>query len=94
MVEWSPWRQVAGYMYYVYILKSLKNGRFYTGSTNDLIRRLNEHNTGRSKYTKTTMPFNLVYKEEYETKAEAYGREMYFKTGKGREDVIQLLKRE
>ncbi|MBI2337614.1 GIY-YIG nuclease family protein [Candidatus Daviesbacteria bacterium] len=81
-------------MYYVYVLRSLKNGRFYTGSTNNLERRLNEHNTGQSKYTKLTAPFALVYKEEYKTKEEAYKKEMYYKTGAGREKIKDILMRE
>lgn len=78
-------------MFYIYVLKSLKNGRFYTGSTNDLERRLVEHNSGQSKYTKHTAPFELVHKEEYLTKSEAYKREMYLKTGRGREFVRILI---
>lgn len=78
-------------MYYVYVLKSLKNQRHYTGSTDNLDRRLKEHNDGRSKYTKRTRPFVLVYKEECQTRVEAYRREMFFKTGKGREFVKNQL---
>ena len=72
-------------MSYVYVLKSLKNGRLYTGSTNDLERRLSEHESGRSTYTKHAGPFELVYKEEYATRTEACRRELFLKTGKGRE---------
>lgn len=79
-------------MFYVYVLKSLENGRLYTGSTNDLERRLHEHNSGRSKYTKLTKPFELVYKEEYNTKSEAYRRELFLKTGKGREFLKEILR--
>jgi putative endonuclease len=78
-------------MFTVYVLKSLKNGRLYTGSTNDLERRLVEHNSGKSKYTKSTAPFELLYTEEYPTRIEAYSREMFFKTGKGREILKNLL---
>ncbi|OGM22641.1 endonuclease [Candidatus Woesebacteria bacterium RIFCSPHIGHO2_01_FULL_39_17] len=79
-------------MYFVYVLKSLTNGRFYTGSTSNLERRLNEHNLGKSKYTRLTKPFNLIYKEEYKTRVEAYKRELFFKTGKGRELLKILIK--
>jgi len=81
-------------MYYVYVLKSLINGRLYTGSTNDLDRRLKEHNSGMSKYTKNTAPFELVYKETYNTRIEAYRREMYLKTGIGRDEIKGILSRE
>jgi putative endonuclease len=79
-------------MCFVYVLKSLKNGRLYTGSTNDLERRLQEHNNGLSKYTKLTAPFELVYTEEYKTKSEAYRREIFLKTGKGRQVLKEILK--
>lgn len=78
-------------MYYVYVLRSLRNKRLYTGSTNNLDRRLSEHNNGRSKYTKNTKPFILLYKEEYLTKSEAFRREMFLKTGQGRELLKDLL---
>jgi putative endonuclease len=78
-------------MFYVYILKSLKNGRLYTGSTNNIERRLHEHNIGQTKYTSKTGPFELVYKEVYNTKLEATRRERFLKTGKGRELLKQIL---
>jgi len=79
-------------MFYVYILKSLKNGRYYTGSTNDLKRRLVEHNSGGSKYTKLTRPFVLVHKEEFNTRKEAVVRELFLKTGAGRNWIKNNLK--
>jgi len=78
-------------MWYVYVLKSLVNNRFYTGSTNDLVRRLEEHNRGKSKYTKLTRPFALVYKEKYFSQIEARRRERFLKTGKGREFIKTFL---
>lgn len=78
-------------MYYVYILKSLKNGRYYTGSTANLERRLGEHNSGRSLATKFTKPFRLVYHEQAASRADAIKREKYFKTGKGRAELQKLL---
>jgi putative endonuclease len=72
-------------MYYVYILQSLKDSKFYTGLTNDLSRRLQEHNSGQMKSTKGRVPFKLLYSEKYETRIEARAREKFFKTGGGRE---------
>jgi len=72
-------------MYFVYVLRSLKNGRLYTGSTNNLKRRLLEHNLGKSKYTRLTRPFKLIYKETYKNNLEARRRELFLKSGKGRE---------
>ena len=72
-------------MFSVYVLRSLKNGRFYTGFTGNFSRRIIEHNSGKSLYTKLTKPFELVYVEEFVIKSEALKREKFFKTGKGRE---------
>jgi putative endonuclease len=78
-------------MWYIYVLRSTKNGRLYTGSTNDLERRLGEHQRGHSKYTKHAGPFELVYREEYDTQLEARRRELYLKTGHGREELAGLM---
>ncbi|KKU47377.1 hypothetical protein A2752_00135 [Candidatus Uhrbacteria bacterium RIFCSPHIGHO2_01_FULL_46_23] len=63
-------------MYTVYILQSLKDGRTYIGYTNNLERRLNEHNSGKSKSTKYRVPFKLLFKEEFQTKRDAEKREI------------------
>ncbi|OGH37748.1 MAG: hypothetical protein A3B44_00580 [Candidatus Levybacteria bacterium RIFCSPLOWO2_01_FULL_38_21] len=78
-------------MWYVYVLKSLKNGRHYTGSTNNLNRRIAEHNNGQTKYTSQAGPFELIYKETYNTKLGASRRERFLKSGKGRELLKQIL---
>lgn len=78
-------------MYYVYILRSQKNGRLYTGSTNNLERRIFEHNSGKSQYTSLTRPFILLHFEMFSTNLEARKREKYLKTGKGRKEIEQLL---
>ncbi len=54
-------------MAYVYILQSQVNFRYYIGSTNNLNRRINEHNSGLSKYTSLTRPFKLVFSQEFKT---------------------------
>ena len=66
-------------MPFVYILKSLKDGNLYTGSTNDLRRRVDEHNAGRTPSTKFRRPLRLVYFEEYDTIGEARVREKELK---------------
>ncbi|HVZ58457.1 MAG TPA: GIY-YIG nuclease family protein [Patescibacteria group bacterium] len=78
-------------MWYVYVLQSLVNGRHFTGSTNDIERRLSEHNSGKTKYTSQTRPFKLIYKETYSTRLEARQRELFLKTGKGRELLKVLM---
>ena len=70
-------------MYKVYILKSLKFGKYYTGHTKDLNDRILRHNTGRSVYSKKFAPWKLIYTEIYNTKSEAYRRELEIKSYKG-----------
>lgn len=62
-------------MYYVYILKSKKDSKLYLGFTNDLKRRLKEHNDGLSQATKLRKPFELVYYESFKSKTDAMRRE-------------------
>ena len=68
-------------MYYVYVLKSKKDGNLYTGSTNDLKRRLDEHNNGLVFSTKSRRPFELVYYEAYKSEKDARSREKNLKLG-------------
>ncbi|MEW6193647.1 MAG: GIY-YIG nuclease family protein [Bacteroidota bacterium] len=81
-------------MYSVYILKSLVKERFYIGHTSDLQKRLNEHNSGRTKSTKPYIPWTIVHIESYETKSEAYKRELQIKSFKSGIKFKQLLKME
>jgi putative endonuclease len=71
-------------VYFVYILRSEKDGKRYIGMTSNIERRLSEHNTGRVKSTKNRQPLVLVKLEQYETKVEAEKREKFLKTGSGR----------
>jgi putative endonuclease len=52
-------------MCFVYILQSSINGKFYIGSTNNIERRLLEHNSGHTKHTREQGPFNLIFQQEY-----------------------------
>lgn len=79
-------------MFFVYVLRSLKNGRFYIGSTNNIERRLKEHNSGRSKYTSLTFPFELIHQEIFETLKDARKREIMLKGGKGRQWLKEKYK--
>ncbi len=78
-------------MYTVYVLRSLKDGKHYTGYTNDLQRRMKEHNSVKTESIKRRRPFELVYSEEFLDINEAKQREKYFKTGKGREELKKIL---
>jgi len=66
-------------MHYVYILKSKKNGRLYTGYSSNLRQRLFDHNSGKSPYTKNNRPYVLVYYEAYVSKDDAQKRERSLK---------------
>ncbi|MEI6494459.1 MAG: GIY-YIG nuclease family protein [bacterium] len=66
-------------MFYVYVLKSKKDDNLYFGSTNDLRRRLSEHNTGKVPSTKPRRPFELRYYEAYTKESDARHREASLK---------------
>ena len=69
----------------VYVLRSDVDNKRYIGLTNNLERRINQHNSGKVKSTKSRIPFKLIYFEEFESRSEAALREKFFKTGCGRE---------
>ena len=71
-------------MFYVYILKSEKDSTFYTGQTQDVDKRLGQHNVGRSHATKSKIPWKLVYSEGFDSRAEAMRREREIKKRKSR----------
>ncbi len=78
-------------MYYVYILKSDKNGKLYKGFTNDLKRRVQEHKFGKSVFTKNNGPWRLIYYEAFISKIDARREEEFLRTGKGKERIKYLL---
>jgi putative endonuclease len=80
-------------MWYNYILESAKSGYWYTGFTNDLRKRFNQHNTGKSTYTKNRGPWKLIYYEACLNKEDARSRELYLKSGMGKRYLKQRLKR-
>ena len=70
--------------YYVYVLKSLKDGFLYTGYTGDLKQRISKHNAGQVISTKNRIPFELIYFEACRNKNDALKREKYLKTTYGK----------
>ncbi len=80
-------------MFFVYIIKSTKKDWYYVGSTNDLDRRLNEHNTGKTRSTKPFLPFELVYTKEFANERDARFYERKLKDSrKEKEGIIKSLK--
>ena len=77
--------------FYVYILKSCSIDRYYTGHTNDLKKRLLDHNRRKVKSTKAYVPWSIVYTEEFETKSEAFKREMQIKRYKSGNAFKELI---
>ncbi len=78
-------------MYYVYILQSLKKSDWlYKGSTSDIRRRLEEHNSGKTFSTAPYTPLKLIYYEAYQLRVDAEAREKYLKTSMG----IRVIKKQ
>ena len=75
---------------YAYILLCA-DGRRYYGSTNDLLRRLEQHQVGRVRTTRVRLPVKLVYFEEFETAEQARQRERSLKNGRTRRNTIDKL---
>ena len=81
------------FMWYVYVLYSISGKKTYTGFTNNLERRLTEHNiTETSGFTLRYRPWTLIRVEHYATKMEAMTREKFLKTGRGREEIKSYVK--
>lgn len=78
-------------MNFVYILQSEKNGRYYIGSTNDLERRLSEHNAGKTKSLKYILPLKLIFKKEYKILIDARRMELHLKKLKSRAILERII---
>ena len=77
--------------YYVYILRSLKDKRFYIGFTDDLKKRVAEHNKNKNLSTKNRGPWRLIFYEAYLNKYDALRREKYLKSTKGWTTIKTML---
>ena len=77
--------------YYVYILQSLKDHKYYIGSTSDIDKRLQFHNAGLQRSTRNRIPFKLVYQEELPDKTAALKREKQIKSFKGGRAFQRLI---
>ena len=77
--------------YYSYVLRSSKNGILYKGSTQNLEKRLQTHNSGKVNFTSKNIPWELVISEEFSTRSEAVKREKWYKSGVGRDWINSKL---
>ncbi|MBN8688150.1 MAG: GIY-YIG nuclease family protein [Chitinophagales bacterium] len=79
-------------MWYTYVLYSKSSGKSYVGFTNDIERRLFEHNVSETKgFTLRFRPWVVVHTESFDSKSDALKNEKYLKTGAGREKVKQHI---
>lgn len=77
--------------YFVYILKSKRTGKYYTGYSDNPHRRLKEHNSGKTKSLLKHIPLEIIHEEEYKTIEEARKREKQIKKYKSGEAFKRLL---
>ena len=78
-------------MYFAYVIQSQKDQRLYKGVTKDIDQRLKEHNSGKTRSTRPFKPWILVYFEEFDNFDKARERELFFKSGSGREYLKEHL---
>jgi putative endonuclease len=78
---------------YVYVLKSEKDGKWYTGCTINLRKRLEQHRSGKVTSTKGRGPLNIIYYEAARDEDDAFDRERYLKTGMGKRYLKNRNKR-
>ncbi|MBI4713149.1 MAG: GIY-YIG nuclease family protein [Planctomycetes bacterium] len=79
--------------YFIYILESIKDNRYYIGSTADIPKRLEYHNKGLSIYTRRFKPWRLRYQEEFNSLKEARSRELALKRWKNHQRISALIER-
>jgi putative endonuclease len=79
-------------MYYVYLLRSNQDGKFYVGYTADLVKRMEDHNKGVVQSTRNRSPLELIYYEACINQQDALHREKYLKTAYGKRYIKNRLK--
>ena len=78
-------------MFTVYVLRSLSSSKLYIGQSADIARRLAEHDAGLARYTSSRGPWQLIFREDYNTRSEAMRREKFLKSGQGRDMLNGML---
>ena len=74
----------------MYVIRSLRSGKFYVGQTEDLENRLRKHNWGESRSTKAGRPWVIVHTESFETRTGAIKRERFLKSPQGWKAMVQI----
>ena len=88
----ARWEKVLN-MIYVYAISSIGKNYIYIGLTSDLNRRLEQHNSGKERTTRSYKPFELIFSEVCKSRPEARTREKYWKSGIGKEKLKELRTR-
>ncbi|MFH1227961.1 MAG: GIY-YIG nuclease family protein [Planctomycetota bacterium] len=78
-------------MYYVYVIQSERDKRYYIGYTSNLEKRLNSHNTGLQRWTRSRGPWKLVYSEYFINKRDAIIRERGLKNKKSHKAIENIV---
>jgi putative endonuclease len=78
------------YMWYVYAIRSQIKNYIYVGLTSDINKRVQQHNKGKEKTTRPYRPFDLIHSEAFSSRAKARKREIYLKSGIGKEFLRSL----
>ncbi len=79
--------------YYTYVLLSLKDRKFYTGYTKDILNRVYEHKQGYCRSTQDRLPIRLIYYEACLNQRDALARERYLKSGMGKRYIRNRIKK-
>ena len=79
-------------MCYIYVIRSLSLNTRYVGSTDNVFKRVEEHNLGKCRYTSGRRPWKLILQEKFNTRGEAMKREKFLKSGQGRNYLDKILK--
>ena len=78
-------------MFFVYVISSQMRSYLYVGLTNNLKRRISQHQQGKERTTRPFRPFKLIYHKWCPTRQEARNREKYLKSGVGKEWIKKYI---
>lgn len=78
-------------MFYTYVLKSLKDSKYYIGHTNNIENRLKRHNSGQVKSTRNRVPMQVIWSQKFDTRAKSVNKELYLKSLKGGNQFYKII---